>query len=166
MVVLEGLQKTDSCLREREETICSNWKWCVNNPRNLEHNLVYNLNYQFADDTNIMQSNKSLQDFPKQMNFDLLNLLHWLRANKTSLTVQKIELIFCPTRLSLDPSKFKKLQGKQLIPTQSVKYLVVLLDELLQWTKQLSNVKVKFNTAFDTLSKFRHNTKQDILYTN
>ena len=33
-----------------------------------EHNLIYNLNYQFPDDTNIMQSNKSLQDFAKQMN--------------------------------------------------------------------------------------------------
>ena len=42
----------------------------------------------------------------------------------------------------------------------------VLLDKHLQWNKQLSNVKVKFNTAFGTLSKLRHNTKLDISHTN
>ena len=78
------------------------------------------------------------------MNKDLLYLLYWLRANKLCLNIQKTELIiFCPTSLKMDPSIKFKLQGKQLIPVQSVKYLGVRLDEHLQWTKQLSNVKVK-----------------------
>ena len=45
LMVLEELQKTDSCLHEEEETNCSNWKWHINNSRNLSHNLIYNLNY-------------------------------------------------------------------------------------------------------------------------
>ena len=68
-----------------------------------------------------MQSNISLEVLAKQMNKDLLNLSYWLRANKLYLNIQKIELIFCPTSLEIDPSIKFKLEGKQLIPVQSVK---------------------------------------------
>ena len=87
-----------------------------------------------------MQSDKSSHDLTKQMNKDLLNLPYLLRANKLFLTV---------------PYKFKNLQGKQPIPPQSVKYLGVLLDEHLQWAKQLSNFKVNLNTTIGTLSKLK-----------
>ena len=81
--------------------------------------------YHFADDTSIMQSKKSLE----QLNKDLSNLLYWLRANKLCLNVQKTEfIIFHPNNLKLNSSFKFKLQGKWLIPTQSVKYLGVLLD--------------------------------------
>ena len=91
-----------------------------------------------------MQSNISLEVLAKQMNKDLINLLYWLRANKLCLNVQKTELItYHPTSLKTDPSIKFKPQGKQLIPAQFVKYLGVLLNEHLQWTKQLSHVKVK-----------------------
>ena len=100
----------------------------------------------------------------KQMDKDILNLSYWLRANKLCLNIQKIELIiFRPTSLKIDPSIKFKLQGKRIIPTQSVKYLGVLLDEHLQWTKQLSNVKIKLNRAIGILSKLRHNSDLDIL---
>ena len=68
-----------------------------------------------------MQSNISLEVLAKQMNKDLLNLSYWLRANKLYLNIQKIELIFCTTSLEIDPSIKFKLEGKQLIPVQSVK---------------------------------------------
>ena len=98
------------------------------------------------------------------MDKDILNLSYWLRANKLCLNIQKIELItFRPTSLKIDPSIKFKLQGKRIIPTQSVKYLGVLFDEQLQWTKQLSNVKIKLNRAIGILSKLRHNSKLDIL---
>ena len=63
------------------------------------------------------------------------------------LNIQKAKLIFHPISLKIDPSIKFKLQGKQLIPTESVKYLGVLLYEHLQLTKQLSNVKIKLNRA-------------------
>ena len=45
--------------------------------------------YHFADDTNILLSNKSLELLAKQMNQDLKNLSQWLKANKLSLNVKK-----------------------------------------------------------------------------
>ena len=50
-----------------------------------------------------------------------------------------------------------------LIPTQSVKYLGMLLDEHLQCSKKLSHVKVKMNRSIGTLSKLRYNPNPDIL---
>ena len=43
--------------------------------------------YHFADNTNIMQSNKSLEVLDKQLDEDLSNLLYWFRANKLYLNV-------------------------------------------------------------------------------
>ena len=47
--------------------------------------------------------------------------------------------------------------GKSLSPSQSVKYLGVLLDEYLQWNNQ------KLNDAIGILSKIRYNTNPIIL---
>ena len=80
------------------------------------------------------------------------------------LNVQKRELIiFFPNNLKPGSSFKFKLQGKRLIPTQSVKYLGVLLHEHLQCSKQLSHVKVKMNRSIGILSKLRYNSNPDIL---
>ena len=115
----------------------------------LNNCIQFSKAYHFADDTNIMQSNISLEVLAKQMNKDLLNLSYWL--------------IFRPTGFKIDPSIKFKLQGMRLIPGQSVKYLGVFLDEHSQWTKQLPNVKIKLNKAIGILSKLRHNSNLDIL---
>ena len=43
----------------------------------------------FADDTNLLITNKNLKQLKKQMNFDLRNLNNWLKANKISLNASK-----------------------------------------------------------------------------
>ena len=44
--------------------------------------MQFSKTYQFADDTNIMMSNISLEVLTKQINKDLLNLSYLLRAHK------------------------------------------------------------------------------------
>ena len=73
--------------------------------------IQFSKTYHFADGTNIMQSNISLEVLAKQMNKDLLNLSYWLSANKLCLNIQKTELIiFRLTSLKIDPSIKFKLQ--------------------------------------------------------
>ena len=55
--------------------------------------LQYSEVYHFADDTNILQSVKSLEGLAKQLNQDLESLSQWLKANKLFLNVKKAELI-------------------------------------------------------------------------
>ena len=36
---------------------------------------------EFADDTNLLYSSKSLEDINKKINFEVKNIVNWLRAN-------------------------------------------------------------------------------------
>ena len=115
--------------------------------------------YHFADNTNILQSGKSLQGLAKKLNQDLKSLSQWLKANKLSLNVKKTELIiFRRKAANIDYGIKFKLDGKRLTPVNTVKYLGILLGEHLQWSKQLAHVEVKLNHGIGISSKLRHNT--------
>ena len=125
--------------------------------------------YHFADDTSTMQSNKSLEVLAKQLSKDLSNLSYWFRENKLGLNVQKIDLIFFLNKVKLRTSIKFNLQGKRPIPTQSVKYLGVLLDEYLQWTKQLSHVNSMYIKQTEIQLQSRHlenNLSQSLWFTS
>ena len=65
-----------------------------------------------------------------------------------------IKKIILNTKLN---SSFKiKLDGKRLLPTTSVKYLGVLLDEHLTWSPQILHVQMKLNRAIGIISKLRY----------
>ena len=71
--------------------------------------------YHFADNTNILLSNESLELLAKKMNQNLKNLSQWLKANKLSLNVKKTDLIiFYPKNTKLDYSVKFKLNGRRL----------------------------------------------------
>ena len=98
------------------------------------------------------------------MNHNLKNFLQWLKANKLSLNVKKTELIiFHPEKTKVDYSVKFKLNGKRLNPISTVKYLGVLLDEHLLWTKQVNWVNSKLNQTIGILSKLRYSTTLPIL---
>ena len=63
----------------------------------------------------------------------------------------------------MDHSLKLKLDEKTLSPSQSVKYLGVLLDEHLQWNDQIAQVKIKLSRAIGILSKIRYNANPTIL---
>ena len=130
----------------------------------LHRSVKYSKTYHFADDTNIMQSNKSLDVLSKNLNEDLKSLSQWLKANKLRLNISKSELIiFHRNTASIDHTLKLKLDGKRLSPSQSVKYLGVILDKHLQWNDQIAQVKIKLNRAIGILSKIRHNANPTIL---
>ena len=55
----------------------------------LKHSLVHH----FADDTNLLYSDKSIKNLRKTMNHELKCLFEWLCANRLSLNVDKTEFI-------------------------------------------------------------------------
>ena len=130
----------------------------------LHRSVKYSKTYHSADDTNIMQSYKFLDVLSKNLNKDLKSLSQWLKANKLCLNVSKTELIIFHRNTAIIDHILKlKLDGKRLSPSQSVKYLGVILDEHLQWNDQIAHVKVKLNRAIGILSKIRHNANPTTL---
>ena len=98
------------------------------------------------------------------MNKDLKSLSQWLKGNKLSLSISKTKLIiFHRNTVSIDHTLKLKRDGKRLSPSQSVKYLGVLLDEHLQWNDQIAHVKIRLNRAIGIFSKIRHNANPTIL---
>ena len=57
----------------------------------LNKAVVHSQVHHFADDTNFLYASHSLKNLNKTVNFDLSNLVQWLRANKISLNVNKTE---------------------------------------------------------------------------
>ena len=69
----------------------------------------------FADNTNLLYSNKSLKKINKHINQDLSCLSKWLRSNKISLNTSKTEIIiFQPKRKTIQ--KHSELADSKLKP--------------------------------------------------
>ena len=112
----------------------------------------------------MLQSHSSLETLVKRMNLDLKNLSQWLKANKLSINVTKTEFnIFHSSSKKTDHSLKFKLDGKKYIQTDTVKYLGVLLDDHLVWSKQINHVATKLNQVIGIISKLRSRASLKIL---
>ena len=118
----------------------------------------------FADDTNLLINNNSLKQIKKHLNLDLRKLCNWLRANKISLNCSKTELIIFRNpkkQINYDPKI--KINGKKLVPSQSVKYLGIILDPNLTWSPHVDSLSAKLSRATGMLAKTRHYVSENTL---
>ena len=88
--------------------------------------------HHFADDANLLCANSSLKDINKKINFDLSNLVQWLRANKIALNVNKTDIvIFQSPRKQITKKINFRLNGQKIRQKTCTKYLGVLIDKHL-----------------------------------
>ena len=112
----------------------------------------YSSTYHFADDTNLLNVSNDYRTLTKKINKDLKSLVTWLSANKISLNNDKTEIIYFHKANTIIPSDNKiKLNGKRLIPSKKIKYLVVYLGE-----SHCEELVKKLNRANGMLAKARH----------
>jgi hypothetical protein len=125
----------------------------------LKHSIVLH----FADDTNLITSNKSLKKLRKSMNKDIKSLFEWLCSNRLSLNVAKTEfLLFRPNRkknctITLCLNKTKIRESKK------IKYLGVLLDSNLSWNSHISELCKKLGCAVGMLHRIKNFCSTDTL---
>ena len=127
------------------------------------HNLIRNsTTYHFADDINLLIIHKSLHTLSRKMNNDLKSLCRWLTANKISLNTAKTELIIFRKSSQKKLSDFKILiNGKKIIPSQSIKYLGIYLDEFLSGSTHCAQLLTSLQRANGMISKARHYLKEN-----
>ena len=122
--------------------------------------------HHFADDTNLLHFNKSIDKLNKLVNLDMKNLATWLNANKISLNVQKTELVIFKNKKKMLVKPIKiKLSGQRLYPTDNVRYLGIKIDENLTWKHHINHIITKLNRANALLYKIRNFIKPKILKT-
>ena len=92
----------------------------------LKHSKVH----QFADDSNLLNSNSSVNPLTKKLIMTQKKLSKLVKANKISHYVSKNESgFFTSPKKQLDIDLKIKLNGKRLYETDSVKYLGIQIDK-------------------------------------
>ena len=130
------------------------------------HNAInYSITHHFADDTNLLLSNDSLKKLQKQVNLDLKFLCNWLKANKISLNASKTELLlFRHPNKKLNYEIKIKIDGKKIVPSDSVKYLGIIIDSHLNWHHHANELAPKLSRAIGMLAKIRHYVDSKTLF--
>ena len=119
--------------------------------------------YHFADDTNLLNINKSPKKMQKEVNFDLKILYKWLLANKISLNCDKTEIIFFHKPGESAPNLKIKMNGHRIVPSKKLRYLGIYLDETLNGGFHCQILSKKLKRANGMLCKARHYISKDDL---
>ena len=100
------------------------------------------------------------------VNFDLSNLVQWLRASKISLNVNKTEIVVfrLPTK-QIYKNLNVRLRGQKIEQKWCTKYLGVIIDENLSFNEYTNTLKQKLNRANGVLAKLRYYATADVLKT-
>ena len=131
------------------------------------HNVVqYSDIHHFADDTNLFYSSKSLKDTNKKVNFELKNIVHWLRANKIYLDTSKADLnLFRSKRKQKRKHLNCRISGQKIKIACKTKYLGLLLGETFNFNSHIDSLKTILRRANYILSKIRYYVNKDLLRT-
>ena len=128
----------------------------------IKHSSVHH----FADDTNLLFTNKSLKKINKYVNHDIKLLCQWIRSNKLSLNCSKTEIIIFKRKQQRIQKQLNfRVSGQAVGLTTTVKYLGVHLNDSLTWDTHLNVLIPKLNRAIGILAKVRHYTPKPLLKT-
>ena len=111
-----------------------------------------------------LYASHSLRNLNKTVNFDLSNLVQWLRANKISLNVNKTEIaVFrSPTKQIYKNLNIRIIEQK-IEPKRCTKYLGIIIDEHLSFNEYMNTLKQTLNRANGILAKLRYYVVADVL---
>ena len=93
----------------------------------------------------------------KHINHDLKLIVHWFRANRISLNVDKTDIIlFLSKNKKVDKKLNFRIRSQNVIPATHTKYLGILLDQHLSWDQHLIKLKQKLSRVNGLLAKTRY----------
>ena len=95
------------------------------------------------------------------VNRDLKLNVHWLRANRIPLNVNKTEAVIFWSKRSQIPNINYRISRQKMIP--KTKYLVLI--EHLTWSAHINILKNNLSRSNGLLSKLRNSTSQNRLIT-
>ena len=136
---------------------------CINDLNKVnQHSAMHH----FPDDTNLLYSSNSPKQTNRYVNHDLKLNVHWARANRISLDVDKTEIvIFRPKRKQITKNMNFRISGLKIIPKTQTKYLGLVLDKHLTWSAHINILKIKLSRANGLPSDLRYSTLQNLLIT-
>ena len=113
--------------------------------------------YLFADDTTIFFSHRDIGVLERTINEELKHVSDWLIANKLSLNVGKSNaLLFRQRNDKSIPSLNVMINGLPIDEKEYAKYLGILIDNRLAFTKHIEHIRTRLNRGNAILSMVRH----------
>ena len=95
----------------------------------------------FADDTNLLMSQKNPDTLMIQMNRELELISTWLALNKLSLNLAKTHFIlFKSSRKKLRSELTLKIKGQIISQVEYTKFLGLIIDSNLSWKQHINSV--------------------------
>ena len=124
------------------------------------HNATkFSQSFHFADDTCLLNIQDTISKINKSLNKDLKELSFWLNANEILLNVAKTEVMLFKTKHKpCDTDSRLKLCRKKLYKTKYFKYLLIKIDESLNWKIHIHDLASKLNRSNAVLAKLRYKT--------
>ena len=121
----------------------------------------------YADDTSLYISGKDLKTLYNTANDELGNILDWMITNKLSVNIDKTSyIIFRPKRRHIDDNSYNLLlNNRHLKRVNSIKFLGVILDDVLSWAGQINNIKSKISKGIGIIAKARKYLNRNTLIT-
>ena len=107
----------------------------------------------FADDTNPFYSHKDIKMLFHTVNTELVQVTHWFKANKLSLSAKKTiyTLFHKPSTKDDIPLKIPELVIDTKLIKQKIyiKFLGVMIDECITWKEHIRTVEIKLQKILD-----------------
>ena len=101
----------------------------------------------FADDTNLFYSHQNISSLFMTVNNELDKIGECFKANKLSLNVKKTKYTFFHKNSIKDDIPLKlpalKIANREIERTNAIKFLGILLDEIISWKNHIRSVEKK-----------------------
>lgn len=110
----------------------------------------------YADDTTIYIQAKDMQLLFDYMNKDLKTLSDWFKANKLALNVKKTKYMLFNCRKGKLMCSQLSIDGINIEPSETFKFLGIHLDKELKWDVHCRNVEKKVAAGLYALNAVKH----------
>ena len=114
--------------------------------------------FLFADDTSLFYSHKDRYQTIAVMNYELMKIMDWLKANKLSLNIAKTNyILFHPKQKFITFNNNITLDNVSVKQVKVTKFLGVFVDHAayLSWKSHISYVAKKISKTIGIISKSR-----------
>ena len=97
----------------------------------------------YADDTHLTCAGTDIYFIQSSLNRDLLNISHWLTANKLTLNMTKTEFMLIGSRQKLNnlpAPPALEINGSHVTQVRSTKSLGIIIEEKLTWVNHIDTI--------------------------
>ena len=105
---------------------------------------------------------RNLKYLISTVNDELESLCNWFKANRLSINVKKTNFIIfsSPTKIINIPINIK-IDGSQITPVASVKFLGVYIDQYLNWNDHIQYISSKIAKTIGIINKIKYLLNSD-----